>query len=129
MELRLQLQTTKKSTMSMWEFILKIRHICDNLRAIGEKVSDDDQIMAILGGLGPEYNPIVVSISFESLSIELLQSHLLMYESRLERQKQADDVMLVRVEQVRSNPKSSPSNLTVPSGSFSGSFGQQCRPK
>ncbi|KAI4307275.1 hypothetical protein L6164_030479 [Bauhinia variegata] len=77
MELRLQLQTTKKCNLSMWEYILKFRHTCDNLRAIGEGVTDDDQIMAILGGLGSEYNPIVASVAFESISAETLQSHLL----------------------------------------------------
>ncbi|KAI4305001.1 hypothetical protein L6164_028393 [Bauhinia variegata] len=51
-------------------------NICDYLRAIGENVTNDDQIMAILGGLGPKYNPIVASVSFESLSLETLETQI-----------------------------------------------------
>ncbi|KAL5580052.1 hypothetical protein UlMin_012494 [Ulmus minor] len=51
MQLRLQLQTTKKNSMSMIEFIMKIKSLSDSLAAIGEPVSDPDQIMNLLAGL------------------------------------------------------------------------------
>ena len=40
MQLRLQLQTTKKTSISMIEFIMKIKSLCDNLAAIGEPVTN-----------------------------------------------------------------------------------------
>ena len=51
MQLRLQLQTTKKNSMSMIEFIMKTKSLSDSLAAIGEPVTDQDQIMNLLAGL------------------------------------------------------------------------------
>ena len=82
MELRLHLQTIRKGGLSMLDYMLRICNICDNLIAIGELVLEQDQIMAILGGLGPEYNPFVVTITSraEPISVEELQSHLMVFE-------------------------------------------------
>ncbi|KAI4305110.1 hypothetical protein L6164_028496 [Bauhinia variegata] len=71
--------------MSMWDYLLKIRGICNDLRAISEKVTSDDQIMAILASMGLEYNLLVVSVSFESITVEALQNllvKLIFYKSK-----------------------------------------------
>ena len=39
----------------MIEFIMKIKSLSDSLAAIGEPVSDPDQIMNLLAGLGSNY--------------------------------------------------------------------------
>ena len=82
MELCLHLQTIHKGGLSMLNYMLRIRNICDNLTAVGELVSKQDPIMPILGGLGPEYNPFVVTITsrVESIFVEELQSHLMVFE-------------------------------------------------
>nr|CDH30699.1 putative Ty1-copia-like retrotransposon [Cercis chinensis] len=92
MELRLQLQTTRKGGLSVMDYMLRIQHICDHLRAIGESVSIDDQVMAVLAGLGSEYNPIVASITsrLDSISVQALQSYLETYEKRLEIQNSVE---------------------------------------
>ena len=86
MELRLHLQTICKGSLNMLDYMLRIRNICDNLIVVGELVSEQDQIMTILGELGPEYNPFVVTITSraELISVEELQSHLMVFERRLE---------------------------------------------
>ena len=74
--------------------MLWIRNICDNLIVIGELVSKQDQIMVILGGLGPEYNSFVVTITSQAkpISIEELQSHLMVFE----RQRSVEEQTLIQ---------------------------------
>ncbi|KAL6328861.1 hypothetical protein AAG906_003878 [Vitis piasezkii] len=71
MELRLHLQTIHK-----------------------ELVSKQDPIMPILGRLGPEYNPFVVTITsrVEPISVEELQSHLMVFE----RQRSVEEQTLIQ---------------------------------
>ncbi|KAL5543170.1 hypothetical protein UlMin_010880 [Ulmus minor] len=90
---QLQLQTTKKNSMSMIDFIMKIKGFCDSLAAIGESVSEQDQIMNLLAGLGSDYNAVVTSISARDsqLSLESVHSLLLTFEHRLEQQNSFDD--------------------------------------
>ena len=70
----------------MLDYMLRIRNNCDNLTAVGEIVLEQDHIMAILGGLGPEYNPFIVTITSraELISIEELQSHLMVFKRHFE---------------------------------------------
>ncbi|KAL5580162.1 hypothetical protein UlMin_012604 [Ulmus minor] len=94
MQLQLQLQTTKKNSMSMIEFIMKTKSLSDSLAAIGEPVSDPDQIMNLLAGLGSDYNVVVTSISTKDtqLSLDNVHSLLLTYENRLEQQNSVDEI-------------------------------------
>ena len=81
MELCLHLHTIRKGGLSMLDYMLRIRNNCDNLTAVGEIVLEQDHIMEILGGLGHEHNPFVVTITSrpEPISIEELQSHLMVF--------------------------------------------------
>ena len=74
--------------------MLWISNICDNLIVIGELVSKQYQIMVILGGLGPEYNSFVVTITSQAkpISIEELQSHLMVFE----RQRSIEEQTLIQ---------------------------------
>ena len=69
MQLHLQLQTIKKAGLSMMDYILKIKSFSDQLAAISEKVSERDQVLHLLAGLGAEYNSFVVSITSKSKSV------------------------------------------------------------
>ncbi|KAL5576633.1 hypothetical protein UlMin_018332 [Ulmus minor] len=93
MQLRLQLQTTKKNSMSMIEFIRKIKGFSNSLAAIEEPVSYQDQIMNLLAGLGADYNIVVTSISARDnqLFLEAIYSLLLTFEHRLEQQNSVDE--------------------------------------
>jgi hypothetical protein len=48
MQLRLELQSTKKGSLSMIDYIMKVKGAVDNLVAIGEPVSEQDQVMFLL---------------------------------------------------------------------------------
>lgn len=55
MQLKLQLQTTKKGDLSVDEYIMKMRGFADLLAAAGKTISDDDLALQILAGFGTEY--------------------------------------------------------------------------
>ena len=78
----------KKDDNTMAEYVLKMKTIVDNLAAIDEPVKEIDQILQILGGLGPEYNSIVASLTTreDDLSLHHVQSILLTHEQRLQLQ-------------------------------------------
>ncbi|RVW86356.1 Retrovirus-related Pol polyprotein from transposon RE1 [Vitis vinifera] len=85
MQLRLEFQTTKKGGDSMLDYILKMKSISDNLAAVGEPVKDRDHILQLLGGLGPDYNSIVASLTAreDDLSLHSVHNILLTHEQRL----------------------------------------------
>lgn len=58
LQLWLQFRTLKKGSLTMMEYILKMKSITDNLAAISEPVSNQHHVMQLLGGLGPDYNSL-----------------------------------------------------------------------
>ena len=91
MQLRLEFQTTRKGSLTMMEYILKLKSLADNLAAIGEPVTDRDQILQLLGGLGADYNSIVASLTAreDEMSLHSVHSILLTHEQRLSFQNSA----------------------------------------
>ncbi|KAL5549500.1 hypothetical protein UlMin_004731 [Ulmus minor] len=88
MQLCLELQTMKKGSISMIGYLIKIKGIADSLGAIGELVSEQDQIMNLFAGLGADYNVFVTTINTrdDRISLATIRSMLLSYEQRLEQQ-------------------------------------------
>ncbi|KAK3223583.1 hypothetical protein Dsin_010608 [Dipteronia sinensis] len=62
-QLRLQLQTTKKSGMSMTDYLVKMKRYIDKRAAVGYKVTLEEEVQYILSGVGPEYETFVTSIN------------------------------------------------------------------
>ena len=93
MQLRLEFQTTKKRSLSMMDYILKLKNLVDNLAAIGESVHNRDHILQLLGGLGVEYNSIVASLTAreDEVSLHTVHSILLTYEQHLNLQNSIED--------------------------------------
>ncbi|WJX88788.1 hypothetical protein P8452_70836 [Trifolium repens] len=89
-QLRYELKTIKKGTKPMNEFVLRVRAIADTLLSIGDSVTEQDQIDAILDGLPEEYNPFVMMIYGRPDSPSLLdiEGLLLVQESQLEKFRQ-----------------------------------------
>jgi hypothetical protein len=94
MQLRLELQFTKKGSMTMIDYIMKVKAAADSLAAIGEPVSEQDQVMNLLGGLGSDYNAVVTAINIrdDKISIEAVHSMLLAFEHRLEQQSSIEQI-------------------------------------
>ena len=93
MQLQLEFQTMKKGSLSMMDYILKLKNLADNLAAIGEPVHNRYHILQLLGGLGVEYNSIVASLIVREDEVSLHTAHriLLTYEQRLNLQNSTKD--------------------------------------
>ncbi|KAL5861380.1 hypothetical protein ACOSQ4_002676 [Xanthoceras sorbifolium] len=86
LNLRQQLQTIRKGSHSVSDFVLKIKNIGDVLSAAGEEVSERDLLLSLMHGVGHEYDAVVVLISSQrmTMSLEEAQFLLLMHEQRIE---------------------------------------------
>ncbi|KAH9667020.1 retrovirus-related pol polyprotein from transposon RE1 [Citrus sinensis] len=84
--LRTQIQTTKKGSSTIHEYYSKMKTLLNSLRAAGNSMNDDDFIMCVLAGLGPEYDSVVTNINSmqESPSISEVYGMLLSQENRTE---------------------------------------------
>lgn len=89
-DLRRQLQTTSKGSLSCSDFLQKMRHIADELRFIGSPIPDEDIVSFILNGLGAEYNSFVVAVTTNSHhappTYPQIHAQLLAHEARLQGQ-------------------------------------------
>lgn len=86
MQLSLQLQTQKKGDLSVDEYFLKMRGFADMLAAAGKVISDDELVLHILGGFGPEYEAVVVNLTHrpDNPTLQEVQFILQAYEVRLQ---------------------------------------------
>lgn len=89
MQYKLQIQTMKKESLAMTEYLSKMKSCCDLLRAAGCKIEEEDQILHILSGLGREYDPVMVTITskVEASTVQEVTALLLSFEARLETAK------------------------------------------
>ncbi|KAF3684698.1 hypothetical protein FXO37_01226 [Capsicum annuum] len=79
MQLRLQLQTTKKGNSSVVEYLPKIKTCADNLAIAAYPVINDDLVLYILGGLRQEYDVVVVSVTNRPELMSLADLHGLLF--------------------------------------------------
>lgn len=63
LQLKLQLQTTKKGDLSVDDYFLKMRSYADLLAAAGYPVSNDDLALQILNGFDLEYDGVMVNFT------------------------------------------------------------------
>ncbi|KAL5769855.1 hypothetical protein ACOSP7_014009 [Xanthoceras sorbifolium] len=86
LQLRQQLQQIKKGGDSISEFVMKIKNIGDALMEAREEVPDRDLILALMEGVGHEYDAVVVMISSQhrTMSLEDAQFSFLMHEQRID---------------------------------------------
>ncbi|KAK6150976.1 hypothetical protein DH2020_015908 [Rehmannia glutinosa] len=85
MHLKSLLQNLKKEDLSISEYILKMQSIADDIQAAGKTVDDDDLMIYILHGLGPEYESVVVNLTTrKDLTLSEMQYTLQTHEMRLQ---------------------------------------------
>ncbi|TXG59671.1 hypothetical protein EZV62_014244 [Acer yangbiense] len=82
---RTSIQTIRKGTISMEEYLKQMKSWADVLAIAGDPYPEPLLISNVLSGLDADYMPIVVLIeSRESISWQELQDTLLSYDSKLE---------------------------------------------
>ncbi|XP_023748611.1 uncharacterized protein LOC111896874 [Lactuca sativa] len=88
MQLKVQLQTLAKASMTMLEYVERKRSIADSLVENLHPVHDEDLIGYILGGLDASYGAFVTAFMMktESLTVNDLVGFLLQEEARLEQE-------------------------------------------
>lgn len=60
MQYKLQLQTLKKGSLTMKDYLSKMKNLFDVLATCGHPLSDDDQILHVRGGIDLEHDSVVV---------------------------------------------------------------------
>ena len=61
-QLKNELNIVERKNMSVNDYTLKIKSICESLASINVIVDDDDKIEVCLRGLGPQYKSFATSI-------------------------------------------------------------------
>lgn len=85
MNLRFQIQTLKKGSSAIDEYILQMRVLADGLPAAGQPLNENELVLYVLGGLGAEYDAVVVNLTTRGPvpSISKVHAILQVYEMRL----------------------------------------------
>jgi hypothetical protein len=60
--LRMQLASLKKGSMSVSAYFHKMRSIGDEIATAGKQIEEDEMVFFILNGLDYDYNPVVSSV-------------------------------------------------------------------
>lgn len=94
----MQLQTTKKGSMNITEYITKMRTLAAELAFTGKLIIEEDLVTCILTSLNqePEYKNVIVSILSRGRtpSFKDVYSILLNHERRLEHKNQLENCSL-----------------------------------
>lgn len=72
----------------MENYLMKMKSICNTLAACGRPVSEEDQVMSTLAGLGPEFEPTVSVLTsrVDSYNVRTASAFLLASENRASQQ-------------------------------------------
>ncbi|KAL5751167.1 hypothetical protein ACOSP7_025770 [Xanthoceras sorbifolium] len=85
MQIRAKIQATKKGSLTITEYVLKLRTMADSLAAAGQPMSERDLLLNVLQGLGSEYDAVIVNITSQhGISLQDAQFQLMSYEARLD---------------------------------------------
>jgi histone deacetylase 1/2 len=89
-QLRSELKNTKKLARSVNEYLLRIKSIVNSLIAVGDSISEQEQVDAILEGLPEEFNSFVMMVysRFETPTVEDVEALLLLQEVQFEKFRQ-----------------------------------------
>lgn len=85
MQIRRELQTMRKGSLSMFEYFLRAKQLLDTLAASDQALLDTDLQQIILSGLDSAYDAIVTTLTaaIDNFSMDDFQAHLLAFEMRL----------------------------------------------
>uniref|UniRef100_A0A803Q6A3 Retrotransposon Copia-like N-terminal domain-containing protein n=1 Tax=Cannabis sativa TaxID=3483 RepID=A0A803Q6A3_CANSA len=91
-----QFSHVHKGSLSISEYVEKVQTIADALTVAGAPVQDQDLVLQVLNGLGPDFDSVVSGITARSddLSIDEVQALLLSHESRLEHHHQMQNLSM-----------------------------------
>jgi hypothetical protein len=96
MTLHYEIATAKKGNSSIMAYFQRLKQTAATLAAAGHPLSDYEFTTPLLAGLGPEYNPLVMSVTtrIEPLTMDDLLGHLLAHETRHKQHHQNDNFLV-----------------------------------
>ena len=92
LQLRYELNTLRKESMSVEDYCIKMKTIADKLASAGSPITEKDLMLTILNGLGAGYRDIATFITGSKMDYDDAYAVLLTHETRLE-QEQNDKSM------------------------------------
>ncbi|KAL5791043.1 hypothetical protein ACOSQ2_005931 [Xanthoceras sorbifolium] len=86
LQLKQQLQTIKNGSLSITDYIMKIKAVGDALETAGHVVTDSDLVLSVLNGLGIEYDSVIIHVSSQDkpMNLQNVQYILMLDEQRIE---------------------------------------------
>ena len=86
LQLKHQMQSTKRGNMSITDYVDKLTNFADQLALAGKPVDDDDLMELILNGVDPAFESIVTSVQAREnpMSLDDMVALLLSAESRMD---------------------------------------------
>lgn len=117
----MELKSTKKGKKSNSEFVLRIKAIANTLLAVGDSISEQDQIDSILDGLLEECNPFVMQMyeSTKPSSLCDVEAQLYVQEAQVDKFRQELSISIVAA-----NLANTSQETTSSRGAFSGNHGR-----
>lgn len=109
-QFKIILQNTKKGSLTINEYLLKVKNVIDKLASVGHQLSDTDHIEAIFNGLPEEYDTFVRSVNSraELHSVEEIESLLLAQEAKIEKHSKDLDSALINLAAQKKHYKGGP---------------------
>lgn len=84
MQLKLQIQSTKKDSLSMNASLSKMKKTLNNLALARNPIFDDDLIMCVLQGVTLEYDTVVANINSQHIPLDFVHALLLNQEIHIQ---------------------------------------------
>uniref|UniRef100_A0A2N9G2P8 Retrovirus-related Pol polyprotein from transposon TNT 1-94-like beta-barrel domain-containing protein n=1 Tax=Fagus sylvatica TaxID=28930 RepID=A0A2N9G2P8_FAGSY len=109
MQIRYQLSTLKKGSLSVTEYFQKLKQLVDTLAAVHHPLDDFEVNSYLLAGLSSDYESMIASIQMLAapMSLDELYGHLLTHEQRLTQLHPLPDVAAPSVNTVTTTPSNS----------------------
>ncbi|KAG8491656.1 hypothetical protein CXB51_014917 [Gossypium anomalum] len=65
------LRNFKKNNLSMSDYLVGIKHLCDSLGGSSQQISLEEQHSIVLNGLPPEYDHVVSIVTMSTITFDL----------------------------------------------------------
>ena len=128
------LQSMKKGDMSIEEYFVKMKNVADLLNvSSGQTITDEELLLYILGGLGSEYEAIVIHLTSRQGVVSLEEAQFMLQTQEMRLQHQVTQV----TSEFHGNPSANYANFRKPynnsgsggraQSSFNGRGGQNGR--
>lgn len=91
MEIKFQLQASRKDNLFFLDYFDKMKALAEEISIVGILIVNQDLRILILVGLNPRFNPCISSINIGDISMDEVNNQLLAYENLLVQHDKNED--------------------------------------